>query len=232
MATYKPAAHIADIRGHVQNAVYSRNRLGGYIKLRKAPLDRRTPDQLTQRQLLFNAVHYWRVDLSDANRLLWNSLGLLTLWYNKAGIAYHPSGFNLFVRMYIFTQASGLISSYVAPDVAAATAPTFTYSTETNGASTNIALTDPGWCAGKVGYVRFTTTDAYAPSIFYPAWPSKVYAWFDIEIIEGNFPFNISGSAPCTVGDHHSIAAQAAYVSGAGYTVTWPQIVVTTAIAS
>jgi hypothetical protein len=228
MATYKPAAHIADIRGHVQNAVYSKNRLGNYIKLRKAPLDRRTALQLTQRALMFDAVAYWRDTISDANRILWNNLGLLTTWYNKSGIAYHPSGFNLFNRMFIFTQSSGTAATYVAPNVAASAAPTFTFSSATNGTLDHTIVSDAGWCTAKTGYVRFITTDGYAPSIFYPAWPTRTPGWIPINVIAGSFPMLWAQTTPCNVGDHVSFAAQAYYQSGAGLTVTWPEIALVT----
>lgn len=224
MATYKPAAHIADIRGHIQNAVYSKNRLGNYLKLRKAPLDRRTADQLTQRSLMHDAVAYWHDTLGDAGRILWNNLGLLTNWYNKSGIAYHPSGFNLFTRMYLFCIPTPGAMDYDAPDAAAAAAPTFTFTTDAGFAA--VITADAGWCTGKTGYVHFFTSPAFSNSIYNYSGTYLNSEWANIDDIESVLPiFTLHDLIAGNVGDRVQIIAKAYYASGSGNTVTWPQII-------
>jgi len=224
MATYKPAAHISDIRGHVQNAVYSRNRLGNYIKLRKAPLDRQTPDQLTQRTLMHGANAFWLNDMTSTDRTTWNSLGLLTTWYNKAGIAYHPSGFNLFIRMYLFCYDPTEQLVFLAPTTAAAPAPTFTITAD-SGATTPINLTaDAAWCHLKVGYAKFSISAPTRPTVNYPVRTFITTEWQEILEIENNMPVLLYTAPASDPSDHITVIAQAFYALGYGNVVTWPQI--------
>jgi len=227
MATYKPAAHISDIRGHIQNTTYSRNRLGNFMKVRKGPLDRRTLAQLTVRNNFDFCVNYWHNILDDADRLTWNNLSLLTVFMNSAGIQFHPSGFNLFLRQALFYQDILETFSDVAPDNAAAPAPTFTISCV---AGDFIYITaDTGWCSGKTGFVRKFISPPLHPGRMTWSGPwtpaGGGFVKFDtIGDIETGLPTTkIGNAAAFAVDDTCVVHFKASYVSGSGLCLTWPQ---------
>jgi hypothetical protein len=168
------------------------------------------------------AVAYWHDTLDDAHRILWNDLGLLTTWFNKAGIQYHPSGFNLFVRMYSFTIASGQAIDNDAPTAAAAAAPTFTITTPHAG---NFQVTaDAGWCTGKTGYVRLSYSVPLGPAQYTAKGAPYSTYWEDIDVIEAALPtWTFAFMYPGTAGQRVHVSFKAFYDLGSGHVVTWPQ---------
>lgn len=232
MATYKPAAHIADIRGHIQNTTYSRNRLGNFMKIRKGPLDRRTLPQLTQRELVRTATLAWNNTLDATERLSWNNLGLLTTFMNTAGIQFHPSGYNLFLRQFLAATSVGLTPSNTAPDNAASPAPTFEVSFSYAGGS--YITTDNGWCAGKTGACRwfFSPLLKQGRSTWSGPWRRPTGGdtlKATLATIAAAMPTYMIGSgAYWSPGLGAAVVLfKAVYESGPGYTVCWPQIICT-----
>ena len=233
MATYKPAAHIADIRGHIQNTTYSRNRLGNFMKTRKGPLDRRSLSQLTVRNNFLFCSNYWHNILDDADRLTWTNLSLLTTFMNSAGIQFHPSGFNLFMRQALFYQDFLETFSDIAPTAAAAPAPTFTISCTAGGL---IYITgDGGWCTGKTGFVRKFISPPLPPGRMTWSGPwtpaGGGFTKFNtIAYIDSNIPTCAIGNASDFSVDQSCIVHfKASYVSGPGLCLTWPQFARATA---
>jgi len=224
MATYKPAAHIADIRGSIQNTTYSRNRLGGFLKIRKGPMDRRSLAQLQRRAAMRSAVDHWNDILSAAQRQTWNDLSLLTTFMNSAGIQFHPSGFNLFLRQFLFCEGTLQVIGLAAPGNAASPAPTFTI-VATAGA--NIVVTaDAGWCGVKAGYVRFFISPRLRPgrSSWSGPWLTPVIA--EISDIDDDLPAFIVSATPSSASDDSLyIIAKAVYTDGVSNTITWPQFI-------
>jgi len=186
MATYKPAAHISDIRGHIQNTTYSRNRLGNFMKIRKGPLDRRTLLQLTQRELMRSLTYDWNNTLDAADRLTWNNLSLLTTMMNSAGIQFHPSGYNLFLRQGLVCASVGETFSHVAPTTAFHTAPTFSFNISNLGWLS--IVTDVGWTSAITGTLRFFSSPILNPGRLSWSGPWSVSPLYDIAWIAANLP--------------------------------------------
>jgi hypothetical protein len=224
MATYKPAAHIADIRGHIQNTTYSRNRLGNYLKTRKGPLDRRTLPQLTQRAYLKTAIYLWTSLLAASDRTAWNNLALLTTFMNAAGIQYHPTGYNLFLRVALFQMSIGSAPSVHPPNNAASPASTFVI-VATHGANIVIA-SDGGFATGKTGATRFYISPRLKPSRFSWTGPWEQSPHFTLAAIAAGLPnFVIAATPTSSAGDRIYITTRSFYLDGAGHTLTWPQFI-------
>ena len=223
MATVKYAPHISEIHGSIQNTTYSKNRLGAYLKVRTVGIDRRTVEQITRRHFHYNAVQHWHDTLDEAHKILWNDLGLLTTFYNKAGIAYHPSGFNLFVRMYTFSIEANAHFDDDAPAAAAASPPDLLI--EGQRTLTIECWVLNNWTAGKVGNLKFFVSPPLSNGIFNYSGKWYETVWFDIETIEAGPPaFNIISTPPCDEGARFAVIAKAFYASTNGNTVTWPSV--------
>jgi hypothetical protein len=224
MATYKPAAHIADIRGHIQNTTYSRNRLGNFMKIRKGPLDRRTLPQLTRRTYMRQIVTLWNDILTPAQRQTWVDLSLLTIFMNSAGIQFHPSGFNLWIRAASFAYGTLLPIPDNAPDNAASPAPTFTM-VATAGANVEITA-DAGWCAGKNGLCRFFVSPTLHNGRY--SWSGPWLQTIDVltATILAGLPNYVLCACPPSISENRLfIVAKGGYPDGVGNTITWPQFI-------
>jgi len=224
MPTVKYAPHISDVRGSMGNTTYSRNRLGNYLKVRKPPLNRRSLEQLLRRQIHTLGVAHWRSINPPSLRVDWNDLALLTTWYNRAAIPYSPSGFNAFMRMYNFCKESGQAMDYDAPDAAAATPPTFEFAALEED---DVAVTvDNGWCTDKTGWLKFWLSPALSRAAYTFSGSWLETAWYDIDVVEAGLNnFKIFDCPPVDLPKQRlSVVAKAIFDSGAGHTVTWPQI--------
>lgn len=221
MATTKYAAHIADIRGTVGNATFSRNRLGGYVRNHFIPADPRSFKQIRRRTYHHNAVGAWHNTLSDAQRIAWNDLGLQTTFINSAGVQYHPSGFNLYMRMYLFCSISGEAIDHDAPDAATAAAPPLTITL--NALAQFKCTANEGWNIGKTGYIAFHISPILGPAIYSYSGPWKHYTTFTIAAFAAGIPNGVIGfDAEATKGDRLFLRSKAYYDSGDGHTVTEP----------
>jgi len=173
MATVKYAAHISDIRGSIGSTTYSRNTLGSFMRSKFRPRDPKTAAQLNQRAIHTQAVYAWKNTATTAQREAWNALALTTSLINRAGIEYHPTGFNLFVRMFDFVKGTGGTPLLPAPDSATDTPAPFQLSLEVSAGSGALLLDDDsGWCTDRTGRVYMWLSPLLPNSrfSFYSGW--------------------------------------------------------------
>ena len=173
MATVQYAAHIHQIRGSMGNATYSRNRPGNFMRTRVVPHDPATLPQLEQRNLHAFVVDYWRNTLSDAQRLVWNDLALITDFHSPTCRSYHPSGFSLFLRANVF-RVNTLSAVEVVPD-AVATSPPTPFDVGSGAVAGRSYITaDYDWHDGKTGKVFAWFSPDVSQSTYYyrGPWPS------------------------------------------------------------
>lgn len=223
MATIKPAPHVSAIRGSLDNATYSANRLGPYLKERKAPRNQRTSRQVTQRANYAYAVSRWRTGLSEAQRIAWNDLALLTNWINPAGMAYSPSGFQVFMRQALFLLAHGSHVIETAPASAAIPATTTTYSFLAPGNILTVTR-DPAY-ASKNGYLGFSLTEPlsagrYSPPTYFPLTHTEQVFSFTDPLVN----FMLFEDLPCPANTVRFLRMVFAVPSGSGWAVSWPQV--------
>ena len=223
MATVKFAPHISEIHGSIQNATYSRNRLGPFIKLKRVGIDRRTATQISRRQFHAAAVYAWHNTLSQLQIDAWNDLALTTTFYNKASIAYHPSGFNIFIRMFTFTRGQSSTIDIDAPTTAAAAPPDLQISISSAGVISAYALNS--WQDGKTGYLKTFASPALPSGrqTFSGSWFAS--AWTDLSTIPDIGSWVQIGTCEAYENPFRAtIQCKAFYDSGSGHVVTWPLV--------
>jgi len=165
MAIIKLGPVIADARGSVGGTVFSRNSAGAYMKQRTVPTYRATARQVAVAALLSTVINDWKVNLSTAERVLWNGLASITSLPNKLGEQFAPSGLNLFVKSNMMLDLTGQAHVTAAPVAAIAPQPALTFAhTPTDG----IRITDIGnWDNTPTGYVYFQRSPAMPLSVNY-----------------------------------------------------------------
>lgn len=224
MAVVKFAPHIADIRGSIGNATFSANGTGSFLKQRVAPDDKRTEKQRIQRYIHSLGVNAWKHTLTDAQRIGWNNLGLLTSWINSSGLQYHPCGFNLFIRLWNFAFSSGQSFALSAPTVASCTAPLFTILPF--AASGHEVSSNGGWTAGKTGYCRFAWSAMLPPTHYSLLAPMAESSWIPLSTLDAIPPNYVLPNSPHSPADKRYVyTIQAFFTSGSGTCVSMPQVV-------
>lgn len=219
MASVKYAAHIADLRGSVENATFSRNRLGAFMRPRFKPSDPKSQAQLTLRAYHADGVYAWRNTCTESQRSDWNDLALLTPLINRAGLQYYPTGFNLFMRMYLFVASGAGTPDLDAPDTAICTTPPLEFE-GTDGGS--LYITDDGaWFSGATGVLKIWIASDIGPARYYHRGPWDASA----KIIYPEWsPIPPSISIPtltvAPAGHHSAIAWRASDTSGQGIAVS------------
>lgn len=103
MAIFKSSAVVSDLRNSIGGSTFTRSIAGGVIRARVRPTHTATHLQNYARTNHTIKIRHWRVVLTDANRLAWNTKALTVRWTNALGEDYSPTGFALFMR-----QASGI----------------------------------------------------------------------------------------------------------------------------
>jgi hypothetical protein len=164
----------------------------------------------------------WTVTMDNAERQAWNDLALLTTFMNTAGIQFHPSGFNLFMRQYLAVSSAVLTPLADAPTNAASPAPTFSI-TATAGANM-VITTDSGWCGAKDGRCRFALSAALKPSRYTWSgpWPNS-FSTGTATIAAGLPNYVLCPTPDGVAGQRLYLIVKACYTMPVGYTVTWPQ---------
>ena len=231
MATVKYAAHISEIHGSIQNATYSRNRLGPFLKIKRVGIDRRTGPQISRRNIHAACVLYWHSSMDEAHRIAWNDLGLITTFYNKASIPYHPSGFNLFMRANTFTYPNAYATILPDAPLAAAQAPPdlliVAYATAGIWAQQLNS-----WPGGATGILKFFVSPALSTGRFTYSGTWYSTTWFAISAFDDPFLLTyICPSPPGAAGQRISIMAKATTRSGDGNCISWPLVLNTAIIA-
>lgn len=111
---------LAEARGSIAGATFSRNGNSAYVRARATPVNPRSPGQTVSRDALNNVSTAWR-DLLPGERAGWVALAATVPYTNSLGESSFYSGFQLFMKCNLVALASGGTIITVAP----ATAPTF-----------------------------------------------------------------------------------------------------------
>lgn len=220
MATVKFAPHIMTVRGSVGNLTYSKNRPGHFMRERVIPRTSQTLSQLRQRQRHANAVDRWRNTLSDAQRVVWNDLALLTVFRSPTCNAYHPSGFSLYVRANVFRRVCSQAFEDVPDTVAAALPPTMTMGADAIPGESYVTA-DADWHDGKTGRIIFYSSPDLDQSVYYYRGPWVAKVNFAIALL-GGLPLLISTIGALPVGKRRWFAIKALYGTQ-GTIITWRQ---------
>lgn len=103
----KFGAIVTDGRGKIGGHVASKNRSGAYLRTKVTPSNPDTPAQSQARSLLGSLSQAWR-DLTDAQRLAWNSA--VTDWSKTDifGDIKNPTGLNLYIKVNANLSSIGL----------------------------------------------------------------------------------------------------------------------------
>jgi len=115
-AKMTPGAIVSEVRGKIAATVYSKNKGGAVIRNRITPINRRSTDQTTARQLLASFASQWR-GLTPAQRASWNAASPNFPQQDNLGQTIFLSGEQLFIRSNANRQLLGLgvITSAPAP---------------------------------------------------------------------------------------------------------------------
>lgn len=111
---------LSDARASVGGATFSKNRGGNYIRAKVAPVQPRTPAQQAARASFAVFSGAWR-GLSAAQRAAWASLASGITLTDTLGIAYKPTGSQLYVGLNRVLNVIGVAPISAAP----AAAPSF-----------------------------------------------------------------------------------------------------------
>lgn len=98
---------LAEARGSTGGTTFARNRYGAYTRNRTKPVDPGSAAQVLQRGRMAASVTNWRA-LTPAQRDTWNAKALNTLFTNRIGEPFHPTGANLFSRSDNLLALAGL----------------------------------------------------------------------------------------------------------------------------
>lgn len=111
---------LAEARGSVAGATFSRNGNSAYVRAKGIPVNPRSPRQTDNRALLNTISSRWK-SLVDAQRTAWNALAKTIPYTNKVGDSSFYSGFQLYMKLNIVFW--GVNNMFL--DEAPAAAPTF-----------------------------------------------------------------------------------------------------------
>lgn len=107
MATIKLGQVVADIRGKVGGAVFSRNKGGAYMKAYTKPVNPNTPEQAAVRGLFGTLMSDWRA-LTAAERETWKKNAPSYPQTNKVGDTVFLSGSQLYAKANMTLIGAGL----------------------------------------------------------------------------------------------------------------------------
>lgn len=111
---------LAEARGSMAGATFSRNGNSAYVRARATPVNPRTPGQTVSRDRLNSISTNWR-SLTATERASWIALAKTVPYVNSLGESAFYSGFQLFMKNNLILSAVGSPAVRLAP----ATAPTF-----------------------------------------------------------------------------------------------------------
>lgn len=111
---------LAEARGSIAGATFSRNGNSAYVRARATPVNPRTPDQTRSRDNLNAIATAWR-DLTQTERTSWIDLARTVPYVNNLGESSFYSGFQMFMKcnLTVMVFGNGMIRQ------APASAPTF-----------------------------------------------------------------------------------------------------------
>lgn len=127
---------LAEARGSMAGATFSRNGNSAYVRARATPVNPRTPSQTASRDNLNAVSTLWR-SLTDGQRQSWIDLAKTVPYVNSLGESAFYSGFQLFMKCSLTVMGIGGSPVPSAP----ATPPTFpamsitTYTLEQDGST-------------------------------------------------------------------------------------------------
>lgn len=148
---------VTEFSGSIGGVTFSRVHSGTVAKLRTKPRHPFSTAASLATQTLAFCSGKWNLDLSDQERIDWNTLAANTTWQNRLGENYSPLGINLYVRANTLLALAQIEEQPVAPAVADEGEQGFTmdYAAPTGIRLTGIdTLTSPPvgtlitWCSG------------------------------------------------------------------------------------
>lgn len=98
MAKIKLSAIVSEMRGRLNGSVFSKNRGGAYVRTKVTPVNPQTLAQGNVRAALTNLSQSWK-NLTEAQRLAWNSAVSQFTGTDIFGDIKTPSGINLFNKL-------------------------------------------------------------------------------------------------------------------------------------
>lgn len=98
MALIKYGGGIIQMSGSMAGNTFARNRFGNYLRARTKPVNPNSDRQLAARAILSAITEAWHENLSDAQRITWNTYAAAISWLNRLGETVNLTGFNHFVR--------------------------------------------------------------------------------------------------------------------------------------
>lgn len=159
----KFGALVVDGRGKIGGQVASKNRAGAYLRNKVTPTNPQTPDQLAVRATLASLSSRWR-DLTEAQRVGWNSAVEEFTTTDIFGDTVVPSGKNLFTRLNAVLVAIGASEIDDAPSAVAIIEPTLVI--QTNAAGTPALSLTVGNLDGDQTYQILATAPLSAGKFF------------------------------------------------------------------
>lgn len=118
MALVKFGPVVSDVRGSIGGTVFSRSRAGAFARIRTKPVFTPTTSRTHWQSAMAYVYAYWHDTMTNAKRIAWNTLGDNTDFTNALGDVYHPSGYNLFLRMNSLARLGAMGLQDTAPPVA------------------------------------------------------------------------------------------------------------------
>lgn len=109
---YTNGAIITDVRGSIGGQTYSKNRYGKFVCNKYSPTNMRTAAQQLNRRLLAQSVYSWR-NLSEHERLSWNSAAMYLKGYNCFGDSFSYTAYQCYIKcntIYLYLHGDSLTS--------------------------------------------------------------------------------------------------------------------------
>ena len=175
MAIVKYGGGVAEFRGSIGGVTFSRNKAGTISRIRKKPRYKATSEAQRMSVALAYYTGLWHDVLNAGQRTAWRALAAATVWVNRLGDNYSPSGLNLYVRSNCLLHLAEDSRQDTAPGSADEASPVFTLDYV---AGVGIRMTNIGTLATPpVGFVlmsssgnqRLSKTTFYSPWRFYYA---------------------------------------------------------------
>jgi len=98
MAIVTYGGGVTEFRGAIGGLVFSRNKSATYVRERAKPVNTRSDAQQQHAQRLAAYSDAWTIELTQGERDAWIAKAAATVWVNRLGENYNPSGINLYVR--------------------------------------------------------------------------------------------------------------------------------------
>lgn len=114
---------LAEARGSMAGATFSRNGNSAYVRARATPVNPRSDSQTANRSLLNTISSRWRA-LSQENRTAWIALAQTVPYVNSIGDTSFYSGFQLYMKCNLI--ANPVLGQFIdTPPISAPTFPAF-----------------------------------------------------------------------------------------------------------